>query len=148
MAIKSKVEQLKLQGKCMWSRLNPPGDEEYEHYNMAFYPNEEALKLLEAQKLKTKQRKDAKTGEIFYSISRKFKKTSDGTDLGLVKLYTSGDELIVNERPHIVNGSLVTIKVITYPIQKSNEKAIRLEAVRIDEMASPQERDESIDLPF
>lgn len=144
---KSNVKQYYLTGTAKWCHLNPPGDEEFERYSMAFFPDEPSLKELEGMGLKTAQRKDSKTGETFYNLGRKFKK-ADGTDLGLVKLYNREDVMIVNERPDIVNGSKVTVKVITYPIPKSNQFSIRLEAVRIEEMAERIERGEDIDLPF
>jgi len=144
---KSNVKQFYLTGTAKWCRLNPPGDVEFERYSMAFFPDEPSLKELEGMNLKTAQRKDTKTGEVFYNIGRKFQK-ADGTELGLVKLYNRDEQMIVNERPDIVNGSKVTIKVITYPIPKSTNNSIRLEAVRIEEMAERIEPGEDIDLPF
>ena len=148
MATKSKVQQYYLTGTCKWAKLNPPGDEDFEQYSIAFFPDEPSLKTLEGMNLKSAQRKDNKTGEVYYNLARKFKKIT-GEDLGLVHLYPAeGNMFSADERPSIVNGSKVTVKVITYPIQKSNQFAIRLDSVRIDEMAEPVERGEMVDLPF
>lgn len=141
------IKQTYLTGTANWSKINPPGDQEYEQYSLAFYPNEEALKIILDMNLKTAQRKDKRTGEIFYQLSRKFKRR-DGNDYGLVALYTAEGARITDERPQIVNGSKVTVRVTTYPIEKSKQFAIRLDAVRIDEMAVPVERGEDFDLPF
>jgi hypothetical protein len=147
MATKSKVQQHYLTGSCKWAKLNPPGDEEFEQYAIAFFPDEPSLKIMEGLNLKSAQRKDNKTGEIYYNVARKFK-NAKGEDLGLVHLYPSDGPMFVDERPSIVNGSKVTIKVISYPIPKSNYQALRLDSVRIDEMAEHVAREETVDLPF
>lgn len=144
---KSTVQQHYLTGVCRWAKLNPPGDEEYEQYAMAFYPDEKSLKAMEAMNLKATQRKDNKTGEIFYNVARKFRKAT-GESLGLVHIYPAQGDMYVDERPQIVNGSKVTIKVITFQIPKSNQFALRLDSVRIDEMAEQVAREEAVDLPF
>jgi len=143
------VKEVYLSGTCRWAKLNPPGDQEYERYNMAFYPDEKSLKEMLGMSLKLKQRKDNKTGQIYYSVARPFK-NAKGDDLGLVHIYPAEGTMYVDERPEIVDGSRVTIKGILFQIPKSTENAFRLDSVRIDEMAERKQydREEAVDLPF
>lgn len=152
MANQSTTKYYKIKGKAYWAKVSPPGDVEYGHYNMLFAPDD-MDEWLKVTGLKLKERvspDDTPAVSLRRPFSKDFKKDGkvETVDFGPVPLFNADDSPIINERPHIGNGSKVTVKVSVYQTKKG--PGHRLEAVRIDDLVEfvPVSQGNPIDLPF